>query len=887
MKNKISKLKILRRGESFKKSRFSIVNLAVFALVFVGIGGYLIFRSYAAAPPNISSLPRIPWEGGPNYYKVANGAQFAKADAAGMDDPNFFPIYYFLCDPGKVAQFKAAGGNVCLGYWTNGNLSTLTSNGMFAALQDEEMMGEAAPGTSGWKPSQVGSNPNAVSWFVSDECEMGYSGCTDWANDNGDTGRLAVQTGYVNQLRGYNDGRYMSANFGNGIVRTFWAPNTMDDMVDLMDAAGVDKYAYTSCEVRDLIQNSPDWPAGATTMSSAAYGWQIDQFRMLAPRLRPFMAAIETARPMLGESCAGTITPNQMEGAVWSTLIHEARSVLYFPENNDPNCDDNSTCGQNSIAKQTAINSKVKSLAPVLNTQSYYNDSYVRNGKTLFRYTFNNGTDTMLKTYNGSAYIFADIGLNQSPGSKTFVLPGDVTGTTVTVVGESRTIPVSGGQFTDSFAAEYTHHVYQISMGPPDTIAPTVSVTNPASGAGVSGGSVTLSANASDDNAVAGVQFKVDGTNVGTEDTASPYSITWNSTSVANGAHTITAVARDNAGNTTTSSGISVTVSNTPDTTPPTVSITAPTAGSTVSGGSVTVSASASDNVGVAGVQFKVDGSNVGSEDTTSSYSISWDSASVANGTHTIAAVARDGAGNSTTSSSISVTVNNAASNLTIGESNILQLDDSGNGNLLIAQQATLSQTATIQSMSFYVSTAAGKLRLGVYDATGPSGGPGAKKAETAEITPVVGWNTANVTTPASLTAGTYWLAYLSNDNNLHFRVDGSGTERHYSFAYGTMPNTFSASPTSSTSHWSLYASLVSGGINPTPPPPPPSGSKQGDINGDNSVNITDLSLLLSSYGQSTTQCVTNNTYTCDLSSPGDGIVNIFDLSILLSKYGT
>jgi hypothetical protein len=65
------------------------------------------------------------------------------------------------------------------------------------------------------------------------------------------------------------------------------------------------------------------------------------------------------------------------------------------------------------------------------------------------------------------------------------------------------------------------------------------------------------------------------------------------------------------------------------------------------------------------------------------------------------------------------------------------------------------------------------------------------------------------------------------------------------------------------------------------------SGPKAGDINGDNSVNITDLSLLLSSYGQNTTQCVTNSAYKCDLSSPGDNLVNIFDLSILLSHYGT
>jgi|GEM_PF-1716917 len=62
--------------------------------------------------------------------------------------------------------------------------------------------------------------------------------------------------------------------------------------------------------------------------------------------------------------------------------------------------------------------------------------------------------------------------------------------------------------------------------------------------------------------------------------------------------------------------------------------------------------------------------------------------------------------------------------------------------------------------------------------------------------------------------------------------------------------------------------------------------TQTGDINGDNTVNITDLSLLLSSYDQNTTHCITNGAYTCDLSSPSDGIVDVFDLSILLSNYG-
>ena len=147
---------------------------------------------------------------------------------------------------------------------------------------------------------------------------------------------------------------------------------------------------------------------------------------------------------------------------------------------------------------------------------------------------------------------------------------------------------------------------------------------------------------------------------------------------------------------------------------------------------------------------------------------------------------------------------------ITIGETNILTTDDSGNGNLLIAQDASLAQTATIQSLSFYVTVAGGNLRLGIYDAAGPSGGPGAKKAETASFTPVVGWNTANVITPASLSAGTYWLAYLPSSNTLAFKKDTTAgiSGKYYTYAYGTMPATFSTAPASTTSHRSLYATL-------------------------------------------------------------------------------
>ena len=105
--------------------------------------------------------------------------------------------------------------------------------------------------------------------------------------------------------------------------------------------------------------------------------------------------------------------------------------------------------------------------------------------------------------------------------------------------------------------------------------------------------------------------------------------------------------------------------STTKDAVKPSVSVTAPSGGSTLSK-TVTVSASASDNVGVVGVQFKLDGSNIGARDITPPYAISWDTLKTSNGSHILTALTRDRAGNQTISAGVTVKINNAVSSAKI-----------------------------------------------------------------------------------------------------------------------------------------------------------------------------------------------------------------------------
>lgn len=105
-----------------------------------------------------------------------------------------------------------------------------------------------------------------------------------------------------------------------------------------------------------------------------------------------------------------------------------------------------------------------------------------------------------------------------------------------------------------------------------DTTAPAVSMSAPANNAVVAGTAVTVTAHASDNVGVAGVQFLLDGASLGSEDTTAPYSVTWNTTTASNDAHVVSARARDAAGNSTTAANVNVVVDNQPSGSAPAIS---------------------------------------------------------------------------------------------------------------------------------------------------------------------------------------------------------------------------------------------------------------------------------------------------------------------------
>jgi hypothetical protein len=190
--------------------------------------------------------------------------------------------------------------------------------------------------------------------------------------------------------------------------------------------------------------------------------------------------------------------------------------------------------------------------------------------------------------------------------------------------------------------------VFAVAPGTPDTQPPSVSIAYPDEGSVVSG-TVTIMTIASDNTLLEHVRFYEGGYMLGIV-TAPPYIFNWNTATSAPGTKVLRAVARDGAGLETTV--LRTVVLN--DTTPPTVSLTAPANGSTVSG-TVTLTATASDSGSVARVEFYVDGALLGT-DSLSPYSLGWNTAGLT-GSHTLQARAYDAAGNMATSSTVTVTV--------------------------------------------------------------------------------------------------------------------------------------------------------------------------------------------------------------------------------------
>ncbi|MDX6476157.1 MAG: hypothetical protein QOH95_1668, partial [Gaiellaceae bacterium] len=279
------------------------------------------------------------------------------------------------------------------------------------------------------------------------------------------------------------------------------------------------------------------------------------------------------------------------------------------------------------------------------------------------------------------------------------------------------------------------------------------------------------------------------------------------------------------------------------DTTPPTVSVTAPAAGATVSG-IVSLTASAADNAVVAGVQLLVDGVPVGTEDVSAPYTASWDTTGTAAGPHSITATARDAAGNRATSAAVTVTVTNGggggAATQLFGTQTLQASADSEVAGRSEAFKVTASATGQLATIKVYVDTgsAATKLAAGVY--ADNAGHPGALLGQGSISLPVAAsWNAVTLPATVPVTAGqAYWIALLGTGGTVRFRDCGHCGPA----SEGSLQTTLSSLPATWTTGGSwLDAPLAAYGLSgaATADTAPPSAPPNARVSGQTTTSLT------------------------------------------------
>ncbi|MDR3659102.1 MAG: hypothetical protein P4L86_01575, partial [Mycobacterium sp.] len=394
-------------------------------------------------------------DGGSSFY-VSHGA----TKAAPLDNANFFPIgvwYPSLNSTSDVTTYQSLGINMLDRPDGNCHLSLLAGTGIYAIPQYGECGGANGAG--------IGNE--SVGLFTDDEVDMNYGPSTGFT--------------YLNNLisgvpASVKSGRFFWSNYGKGVM--IWeTPSQAAQFVnDYQQTVSDDYYWFTDSNINGPWGSSP-WDQCAqfyglnrdcTTDEAergSNYGSSIDAIRSLeSPNgSEPIWAFIEDGYPFTGDS--EFITPAEMNWAMWSSIIHGARGIVYFnhsfsgPQQGDNNFENPYYTTTGITPQAEATDALIKSLAAVLNDDTALHYVTANPAPSTF-----GGIETMAKYHDGVFTIFAD---TRDSGGATAIPAtfhvADAAARSVTVVNENRTIPVVNGTFTDTFATGSTVHIYQVN----------------------------------------------------------------------------------------------------------------------------------------------------------------------------------------------------------------------------------------------------------------------------------------------------------------------------------------------------------------------------------------------------------------------------------------
>ena len=372
-------------------------------------------------------------DGGPNFYANYSSGSLPS-------DIDFFPIGVWSEAPENAERVKQYGINTYVGDYESADAIVAAGLYNLAPLDDEADM-RFGPGSDRYDPKSEWPNS-----------------CKTAKGKNQDEGAKCGYTAMEQHQSRVVPGELRYANYGKGIM--FWESDdeARKFVNDFQDVVSADIYWETDADVCGASQGGRfllglDIDLDPTMCRRPAnYGLVVDKVRRLVKPAgsRPVYNFVELGHPFV----AGETMPvSAIRPAVWSSLIHGARGIVYFNHSFGGSCPTHHVlddCDKAIAAEVTALNGQITRLARPLNSPS------VRNVTTT------GGIDARA-TWDGSEYyVFS--GSTALAGSTTgsIRVPGLGSGT-AEVVDENRSVPIVGGTITDTWGSPEAVHIYKVS----------------------------------------------------------------------------------------------------------------------------------------------------------------------------------------------------------------------------------------------------------------------------------------------------------------------------------------------------------------------------------------------------------------------------------------
>ncbi len=381
----------------------------------------------------VPTIPTVPWTS--PYAGWSNGIS---------TDPSFFPLSVWLQGSWHATEMAGLGINIYLGNnagtdpIATADIEILQPLGLYALIgQDATGLGDLP-------------TPTIIGWWMSpDEPDNAQP------NASGGYGPPIAPSVMVAQYQSYqttDPTRPIFLGLGQGVAYPAYEgrgsnPPAESGYVPASDIIDFDIYPYNAC-AGDANQQVV---CGQFWLNAAG----VDNLRAWSNRHQAVWTDIETTSFETG-SDAGP-TPTQTVSEVWLSLIHGANGITYFVDILGPTFrEDGIFADQAMVDAVTALNSQIEALAPELNSADIPN---------LVTVTSSNGAtqiDLSVKANATSLYVFAAIA---RPGTTTgtFTIAGMTGNGSATVIGESRSVAVTAGTFSDAFAANAVH-LYQLDL---------------------------------------------------------------------------------------------------------------------------------------------------------------------------------------------------------------------------------------------------------------------------------------------------------------------------------------------------------------------------------------------------------------------------------------